>query len=240
MHRRNDHGLVPRDPPGETWPTATPWIVDTTSDLGVPSPLSGRGASDPLAAWAERQPLAAGHTVCMIKRQAALPTALVVVAVLATSCSSTAKPHGDPDPGGTRLAGLPYVARAVMPPTAASTHLTLTKSTWGHGGCDGGPPGWTPMQAVQTFEASGGVVAQIDANMERLNWRVVSQTNAAPSGQYPPSAAPGPNAPYVREYQSSSDPSAPVAWLYTPAQAGGPYWQLALEVVAANVPDHAC
>jgi hypothetical protein len=131
------------------------------------------------------------------------------------------------------------VAREAPPSGATSTHLSLTKSTWGHGGCDGGPAGWTNMEAVQLFRASGNVVAEVDANMRRLHWGIVSKLNTSPAGQ-PPSAAPGPEAPWAQEYEPSSDPSRPVAWLYTPAQAGGSRWELDLEVGPAEVPDHAC
>jgi hypothetical protein len=83
------------------------------------------------------------------------------------------------------------VAREAPPSGATSTHRSLTKSTWGHGGCDGGPAGWTNMEAVQLFRASGNVVAEVDANMRRLHWGIVSKLNTSPAGQ-PPSSAPGP------------------------------------------------
>jgi hypothetical protein len=139
--------------------------------------------------------------------------AIVFAASLGSACSSPSVPHGNPDPGGKRLAGLASVAREALPSGASSTHLALTKSIWGHGGCDGGPPGGTNMEAVQTFRASGDVVADIDASMRRLHWGVVSQLNTTPAGRYSPSAAPGTglNAPYVREYEPSSNPTKPVA-----------------------------
>jgi hypothetical protein len=96
------------------------------------------------------------------------------------------------------------------------------------------------MEAVQTFLATGNVVAEIDATMRRLHWGVVPQVNTTPSDQYPPSAAPGPDTPYIREYERSADASAPVAWLFTPAQAVGRNWELDLEVGPAEVPDHNC
>lgn len=95
------------------------------------------------------------------------------------------------------------------------------------------------MEAVQLFRASGNVVAEVDAKMRRLHWDIVSKLNTSPAGQ-PPSAAPGPEAPWAEQYEPSSDPSRPVAWLYTSAQAGGSRWELDLVVGAAEVPDHAC
>jgi hypothetical protein len=94
-------------------------------------------------------------------------------------------PHGDPDPGGKRLAELTTVALEALPFGATSTHLIVKKSTWGHGGCDGGPPGWTNMEADRTFRAAGDVVAEIDANMHRIHWSVVSQLNTTSVGPHP-------------------------------------------------------
>lgn len=148
-------------------------------------------------------------------------------------------PHGNPDPGGKRLAALTRVAREALPAGATSTHLLIKKSTWGHGGCDGGPPGWTNIETDQTFRASGGVAAQVDMKMRMLHWHVVSKVRA-PAGVFPPPTLPGPNAPWARQYEPSADPGAPVAWLYTPAQAGGSFWELDLVVAPAEVPDHAC
>jgi hypothetical protein len=178
----------------------------------------------------------------VLARQALSVLAAVAVA-LVSGCGSSSKPHGDPDPGGKRLAELASVARVVVPPNASSIDLGLTKSTWGHGGCDGGPPGWTNMEAVQKFRATGNVVAEIDASMRRLRWTTVFPAEfmlPLPSGPNPAPAADGPTAPYVRQYEASSAPSAPVAWLFSPTETGGPYWEVDLEVAPAEVPDHAC
>lgn len=182
----------------------------------------------------------------MLARRATLLIACAATAVI-SACGSarSSAPHGNPDPGGKRLASLASVARSVLPANATSPDLTLTKSTWGHGGCDGGPPGWTNMEAVQRFRASGNVVAEIDASMRRLRWTTVFPSEldlplSPPSGSNLAPADVGPTAPYERQYEASSAPSAPVAWLFTPTQAGDPFWELDLEVAPAEVPDHAC
>lgn len=183
-----------------------------------------------------------GHTDhVMWQPRALIAVALIAALLSACGASGSRGPHGHPDPGGKRLAALARVAREALPSGATSTHLSLTKSTWGHGGCDGGPAGWTKMEAVELFRASGNVATEVDANMRRLHWVIVSKlnTNTSPAGQ-PPSAAPGADAPWAEEYEPSSDPTKPVAWLYTPAQAGGPRWKLDLQVAPAEVPDHAC
>jgi len=174
---------------------------------------------------------------------------LVIAAVVVVGVVSSAlfgnwyrdHPHGNPDPGGRRLAALASVAHEALPNEATSMHLLLTKSSWGHGGCDGGAPGWTNMEAVESFRAPIDVVAEVDARMRALHWRVVSQLSPTPIGQLnPPPAEPGTGAPYAREYEPSSDASAPVAWLFTPAETGTSVWELDLEVAPAEVPDHAC
>ena len=116
-----------------------------------------------------------------------------------------------------------------MPADAHSPHLHLKKSRWGHGGCDGGPPGRTNMKANETFHAAGHVIAEIDAKMRRLHFRVVPRFHSKHSGQYPPPASPGRSAPYIREYRSSA-PGRPFAWLYTPLVAGGTLWALDLSI----------
>jgi hypothetical protein len=160
---------------------------------------------------------------------------LSAAAVIAACSATSVKPHGDPDPGGKRMAGLVSIAHAVMPPDASHITQVLAPSTWSGGGCDGGPAGWTYMEDVQTFQASGSVVAEIDANMNRMHWSVVPQVDAERAGPYPPSAAPGPTTPYVRRYELSRSPESPVAWLFTPQQASGSAWQLDLEAFPAEV-----
>lgn len=172
----------------------------------------------------------------------ALLVAAVVAALIAGPISDwyVNHPHGNPDPGGKRLAQLAKVARAAVPSDAGSTQLVLKKSTWDSGGCDGGPPGWTPMEAIQRFRASGNVAVEVDAKMRQMHWRVVSRFRTTYTGRFPPPTVPGANAPYVREYEPSAASGAPVAWLYTPAETGGPLWELDLEASPAEVPDHAC
>lgn len=168
--------------------------------------------------------------------------AVVVAALIAGPISNwyVDHPHGNPDPGGRRLAGLAKVASAAMPAGAVSTRLVLKKSTWGKGGCDGGPPGWTPMEAIQRFRATGDVAAQVDANMQRLRWKLAPDFVRATTGQRPRPVAPGSDTPYVREYDAPGGDDAPVAWLFTPAENHSPYWVLDLEAMPAEVPDHAC
>ena len=161
--------------------------------------------------------------------------ALCLGAVVLCSCSGTRGPHGDPDPGGKRFAALANTARLALPADATGTHLSLMRSTWGKGGCDGGPPGWTNMRAVETFHASGDVPTKVDARMRYLHWR----DNTAQSLGYSGLAKPGLHAPYARQYEPSPDPETWVAWLFTPAQAGGS-WELDLQIAPAEVPDHDC
>lgn len=169
---------------------------------------------------------------------------VILAAGLVSSCSSTSGapsgPHGNADPGGKRLAEIAKVAREAVPANALSTRLQLKRSTWGHGGCDGGPPGWTNMEVDQRFRAPGPVIAEIGAKMRRLHWHVVPRVNRRHAGQGLVPLSPGRNAPYVREYASSSAPGRPVAWLYTPEQTGRSFWELDLEASPAELPDHAC
>ena len=174
-----------------------------------------------------------------------LALCLVVVAGLVSIAPFRAwyrnHPHGNPDPGGRRLAALATVAHDALPSEATSMHLILTKSSWGHGGCDGGAPGWTNMEAIETFRAAINVVPEVDARMNALHWRVVSELSpTAPTSSYPPAAVLGTDAPYAREYEPSPDVHVQVAWLFTPAQTGKSFWELDLEVAPAEVPDHNC
>ncbi|SDJ37804.1 hypothetical protein SAMN05444157_3078 [Frankineae bacterium MT45] len=163
-----------------------------------------------------------------------------IASLKALSYARSRDPHGNPDPGGRRLASLASIAQEAVPNEASSTHLTVTKSSWGHGGCDGGAPGWTNMEVIETFRGPVNVVAEVDAKMNTLHWRIVSKLSPSPAGEYPPPAAPGPDAPYAREYQPISDSDTQVAWLFTPTQAGTSSWELDLEAPPAEVPDHSC
>ena len=160
---------------------------------------------------------------------------LCLVALAVCSCSGTRGPHGDPDPGGKRFAALTNIARLALPTDASATHLSLTKSTWGKGGCDGGPPGWTNMRAVETFHAPGDVPTKIDARMKGLHWRDVTAESLGLEG----SVKLGPDLPYARQYEPSPDPETWVAWLFRPTHSGGA-WELDLQVAPAEVPDHDC
>jgi hypothetical protein len=151
---------------------------------------------------------------------------LVIAAALVSPVRSwyTNHPHGDPDPGGRRAAFLLGAVREATPAGATALHLDLTKSSWDRGGCDGGAPGWSWMEAVQAFRTTEGSVGQIDAAMTKQHWR----------------ALPVPGGAAVREYEpvSASEDFA-YGWLFASGDEGSTVWKLDLTAAPAEVPTHA-
>jgi hypothetical protein len=134
-------------------------------------------------------------------------------------------PHGDPDPGGQRLALLAHVARQAVAPGATAAHLDLKESHWDPGGCDGGAPGWSRMEAVQIFRAPGDVASQVDAAMREQRWHSVSIQGGRS----------------VREYKPVENTAyGGYGWLFAETGAAGTTWHLILSAAPAEIPTHAC
>ena len=165
---------------------------------------------------------------------------VLVITSLLTACdspSTSTRPHGNPDPGGTRLARLESVAHQAMPTEAVSVHYAVTKSSWNLGGCDGGPAGWTSIEVVGTFTVSGSPVAEVTASMRHLGWVVVPQVAPSAQGGFP---APAEGPTYAGEFEPVSKSDHSFAWLFAPGQAGWTAWTLDLMTPPAELPAAIC
>jgi hypothetical protein len=155
---------------------------------------------------------------------------IVIVAGLVAGClsgctSSSSHSHGNPDPGGKRLAFLTQAARQAVPPQATAVHLDLKKSHWDPGGCDGGSPGWSRMEAEQVFRTADDVAPQVDAAMRKARWHSVPVQGGTAVREYEPATRKG--------YGGHG-------WLYSSAGNGGTTWHLDLSAAPGEVATHAC
>jgi hypothetical protein len=126
-------------------------------------------------------------------------------------------PHGNPDPGGARIAFLSQAARGAVPRTAVDSHVYVKGFAWDAGGCDGGAAGWARGRVVATFR--GGMPAAVDAAMADIGWRVSRWIGG------------------VRDYvPAHGNPYDAVATLF----AGHGTWTLEFDAAAAGVPTHTC
>ena len=142
-------------------------------------------------------------------------------------------PHGNPDPGGKRLAYLQETARAAVPEGASVVSLQVHRYAWDPGGCDGGAAGWAQAAVVLTLR--GADAGEIDSAMARLHWRARPvDRDAAPGSSYPsPARAPDSPPDYVPE---SGNPYDAIAMTF----AEGSTWELDFMAAPAEVPTHTC
>jgi hypothetical protein len=132
--------------------------------------------------------------------------------------------RGNPDPGGERLAVLTHVAKQAVPPTATDEQLRAIKSRWEAGGCDGGPDGWSRLEADEVFHTTDDSLAPIDAAMTRQHWRPLPSKGGTA----------------VREYQPLEDSYEGYGWLYSSTDGHGTRWELDVSAAPAKNPSHAC
>lgn len=146
--------------------------------------------------------------------------AAVVLAILIAgpiSNWSVDHPHGNPDPGGRRIAYLSRTARKALPSTATDTHVTVLGYSWDAGGCDGGDPGWARGVVNATFRNS--TVASVDAAMADIGWKVSRWIGG------------------VRDYvPANGNPYDAVATLFVARRT----WTLNLSADPAETPTHSC
>ena len=157
-----------------------------------------------------------------------VPIVLVVIAVAVVGPGMSwyrNHPHGHPDPHGDRLSYLAQTARQAVPAEATAVHLHLKKSHWDRGGCDGGAPGWSRMEADQVFRTTHDAASEIDAAMAKQNWRSV----------------PVPGGTAVREYEPVSDNKYDgYGWLFSSTTGNSTSWELELTAAPAEVSTHSC
>jgi hypothetical protein len=155
---------------------------------------------------------------------------IVIVAGLVAGClaactSSNSNPHGNPDPGGKRLTFLTQAARQAVPPGATAVHLELKTSHWDPGGCDGGSPGWSRMEAEQVFRTADDVASQVDAAISKAHWQSVPVQGGTAVREYEPAMHKG--------YGGHG-------WLFSSARTGRTTWHLNLSAAPAEAPTHTC
>jgi hypothetical protein len=156
-----------------------------------------------------------------------VPLALLAIAVALWPARSWYRnhPHGNPDPRGERVSYLAQVARQTVPVRATGIQLHLKKSSWDPGGCEGGAPGWSRMEADQVFRTSDNAVSEIDAAMVKEHWRSVPVQGGTA----------------VREYEPVSDNGYDdYGWLFSSTDRNGTSWELDLSAAPSEVPTHAC
>lgn len=95
------------------------------------------------------------------------------------------------------------------------------------------------MEAVQTFRASGNVVAAYEAKMQALQLIAIDGPHSSEPSQDPQPAVAG-SAPDERPYEPRSNPDGIFAWLFTPVTAGGTSWTLDLIAAPAEAPAADC
>ena len=143
-------------------------------------------------------------------------------------------PHGNPDPGGKRLAYLEETARAAVPEGASVVSLQVHRYAWDPGGCDGGAAGWASAEVELTLRPADA--AGIDSAMAALHWgvRPVDEPDAVPDLSHPLPAR-GPDLPpdYVPE---SGNPYDAIAMTFVE----GSTWELDFMAAPAEVPTHSC
>jgi hypothetical protein len=80
--------------------------------------------------------------------------------------------HGDPDPGGRRMAAIRPVL-SVVPAGLRVVDSEVVKPHWDS--CDGQTHGWDPatvdVDFVDRGQSAGHIAAQIDASMAAMGWR---------------------------------------------------------------------
>ncbi|WP_179480733.1 hypothetical protein [Allobranchiibius huperziae] len=150
---------------------------------------------------------------------------------------ASARIHGNPDPGGQRLAALQAVARRTVPATAQGVHATVHGFRWDPQTCDGAAPGWSNADVDLTFHAPSTTPFDVDALMQRLGWK--KNTSDEPSSDTAP--AEGPSGPGFRSYEpSGADTYGEIAQLTPPDTYGDGVWDLDINASPAEVPSHDC
>lgn len=132
--------------------------------------------------------------------------------------------RGNADPGGKRLAFLAHVAEQAIPPGAMNERLHLIKSKWIAGGCDGGPDGWSQLEADQQFRTATDSITQIDAMMIRQHWHPLPSKGGTA----------------VREYEPTSRTYGSYGWLYSSQDSSGTKWELDLQANPAEKRADSC
>jgi hypothetical protein len=98
-------------------------------------------------------------------------TVVAVIVVAAIVFIVAMQYHGNPDPGGRRMAAVRPVL-SVVPSGLTITNRDQVKPSWDS--CDGKHPGWDPVTVDVGFIAPGQSAAQIYAHiahgMARLGW----------------------------------------------------------------------
>lgn len=167
---------------------------------------------------------------------------LVVVALIAAvgvwfghRSIESGRQHGNPDPGGSRLAALRAIAPQMVPSAVIGLRTEVHRFRWDPQTCDGDAPGWAVASVDMMFRGSSTVPASLDALMGRLGWKQYKP--AAPSSG-PMPASPGPG---FRVYEpAGANPYSQFASLTPPGTFGGGLWDLDVTSDPAEVPSHDC
>jgi hypothetical protein len=164
---------------------------------------------------------------------------LAVVVVLAASGywfeRRSPGPHGEPDPGGRRLAAIRDIAARMLPDDASEVRAMQHEFHWDPETCDGKAPGWSGGDIDMTFHAPNSVLVSLDLLMRRLQW-VQDSDHGSSSGPAPASPGPG-----FRVYvPSGRNPYGETASLTPPSTYGDGLWDLDVSATPAEVPSHDC
>jgi hypothetical protein len=132
-------------------------------------------------------------------------------------------PHGNPDPGGKRLAYLERTAHAAVPADASVVSTKIHPYRWDPGGCDGGAAGWARAEIDLQFRP--GTTREIDRAITSAHWRSVPVEGGTARREYQPAGH--------NRYDG-------YGWLFSSPGTHGTIWELDLSAGPAEVPTHSC
>lgn len=180
------------------------------------------------------------RTAPRFKRSAVVPGVVLLAAAAVAAGSGRLAAvgigRGDPDPGGHRFAAIRGAAAGLTPPDASHVVVSVDKSRWGTGGCDGGPAGWTRPTVDVTFDGPDAVPADVEARLSAARWHMVPQDDDPASG--PPSVQPP--AGQYRYEPIGPNPYEEFAILSPQVPGGAGHWDLWVTAEPAGEVDHDC